>query len=45
MIDFKPKRRHSDAETMSREQLGILSFVGGMLFMLTIHVFVAGVAG
>lgn len=45
MIDVKPKRRHSDVETMSREQLGILSFVCGMLFIIAINVFISGVAG
>lgn len=45
MIDVKPKRRHSDVERMTREQVGILSFVCGMLFMLTIQVFISGVAG
>lgn len=42
MIDFKPKR---DDSAMTTEQVGILSFIAGMLFVMTIHVFIAGVAG
>lgn len=46
MIDYRHehKRRHSDS-AMTPEQIGILSFVAGMLFIMTIHVFIAGVAG
>jgi hypothetical protein len=42
MIDFKPNRRHSDS-AMTTEQVGILSFVAGMLFIMAIHVFISGV--
>ena len=44
MIDFKPKRRHGDS-AMTTEQVGILSFVCGMLFIIAINVFISGVAG
>ena len=44
MNDFKPQRspgytgkRHDDKEPMSREQVGVISFVAGMMLMMLVN--------